>query len=830
MNYKELVDSCKPEVDESMVVRKQGGRTMVSAEAAIKLARELAAKRKPGEKATGSDLSNAAKLLRKEEHEVEESFTIKDHTGKTVHVAYTSSEAKRKAEELTKKTGKEHKPGYERTATVKTEEVEAVEEGFVVKYHDAKGNHKNTSKVFDSKEKAQGHAARGNKVDAVGGKYTVHTIDAKGHMKEETEQIEEISQSTLQSYRDKAMKVQQKKIDSGEGKSRADSLRKSDRKIRALQANKEKEVQGYVSFKNKQFHGRYNEEVELEEAKKHPPGVVGISVNHSMSPEGKEGNKYTVYFKPGAKSPLGRTKAKDISHHKTAEEAHAAKADYVKKHSEHGVQALKGLGEEVELDEAKKKKSCGSPIENAHDDKETKMNEQMKNAFDWKGYIDQKKKQKTTSGDTKTGHEVKHTSTGTVYTKKANKDGEYSSHDEKKAAGEEPVKRGRGRPAGSYGSYKERSAETKASAAAKSAASKAANRAKLKEAFDEEFVSSLFEEFSEEQDYIDFDDLLQCEEFEQLDELSKKTLGDYVKKASLDIHNSAFKSGEAHSKGALGKMTTNFLKSHKRQMGTIRAVQKMTKEDLDEMSQEDFDDLIENFEQLDELSKTKLKAYVDKAVDRTAAHAYIAGGGTGQTDKAANKKEFSTAVKRIQGVRKATTRLAKEDVEIEEAMTRDQFMKGNSSIEDKSDAELQHHMKKKVEGPGSATWRKLIKKEIEKRKSAKNEEVEQIDELSNTTLKSYIKKAKSQADGADASADLHRDIGDKDSEGKLRKYAAKRNAGADKAASKVSSPIKKHFGMKEEVEQIEETQTDQEVKPLDESINKYANFLARTKQ
>jgi hypothetical protein len=162
-------------------------------------------------------------------------------------------------------------------------------------------------------------------------------------------------------------------------------------------------------------------------------------------------------------------------------------------------------------EEAKKKKSCGSPIENAHDDKETKMNEQMKNAFDWKGYIDQKKKQKgTTSGDTKTGHEVKHTSTGTVYTKKANKDGEYSSHDEKKAAGEEPVKRGRGRPAGSYGSYKERSAETKASAAAKSAASKAANRAKLKEAFDEEFVSSLFEEFSEEQDYIDFDDLMQC--------------------------------------------------------------------------------------------------------------------------------------------------------------------------------------------------------------------------------------------------------------------------------------------------------------------------------
>jgi hypothetical protein len=39
-------------------------------------------------------------------------------------------------------------------------------------------------------------------------------------------------------------------------------------------------------------------------------------------------------------------------------------------------------------------------------------------------------------------------------------------------------KRGRGRPSGSYGTYKARSAETKAAAAAKSAASKAANKAK----------------------------------------------------------------------------------------------------------------------------------------------------------------------------------------------------------------------------------------------------------------------------------------------------------------------------------------------------------------
>ena len=48
----------------------------------------------------------------------------------------------------------------------------------------------------------------------------------------------------------------------------------------------------------------------------------------------------------------------------------------------------------------------------------------------------------------------------------------------KPAAAAPAAKKGRGRPSGSYGTYKARSAETKAAAAAKSAASKAANKAK----------------------------------------------------------------------------------------------------------------------------------------------------------------------------------------------------------------------------------------------------------------------------------------------------------------------------------------------------------------
>lgn len=63
-----------------------------------------------------------------------------------------------------------------------------IEEGFVVKYHDKKGEHKNTSRVFTDKAKADAHASKGNSIDKVGGKYTVHKIDDEGRdVKEEVE-------------------------------------------------------------------------------------------------------------------------------------------------------------------------------------------------------------------------------------------------------------------------------------------------------------------------------------------------------------------------------------------------------------------------------------------------------------------------------------------------------------------------------------------------------------------------------------------------------------------------------------------------------------------
>lgn len=128
------VEEVDDEVEESMVARVQGGRKMVSAEAALRHAREIAHKRSPGSKPTMSDIAAAHRKLSsgvKESDELEEglssdlgchtneSFVVKDPSGKTVAVKYSDGEAKKHAEELTKKTGQKHEVKFERAAVVK---------------------------------------------------------------------------------------------------------------------------------------------------------------------------------------------------------------------------------------------------------------------------------------------------------------------------------------------------------------------------------------------------------------------------------------------------------------------------------------------------------------------------------------------------------------------------------------------------------------------------------------------------------------------------------------------------------------------------------------
>jgi hypothetical protein len=114
----------------------------------------------------------------------------------------------------------------------------------------------------------------------------------------------------------------------------------------------------------------------------------------------------------------------------------------------------------------------------------------------------------------------------------------------------------------------------------------------------------------------EIEDFMMSEDFEQLDEISKKTLGDYIKKASHDVatkgaivrqfSNDAEAKKKEHggTTGAVRELSAKadkvFNKSWKRRQNMAKAVDRLTKEEA---------------EQLDELSKATLKSYKDKAYD-----------------------------------------------------------------------------------------------------------------------------------------------------------------------------------------------------------------------
>lgn len=82
------------------------------------------------------------------------------------------------------------------------------------------------------------------------------------------------------------------------------------------------------------------------------------------------------------------------------------------------------------------------------------------NAFNWKEFT---KGSRRVDGSTRTYHDVKKTSTGTVYTKQHDANGISKDDGIDRAASAEtatPVKRGRGRPPGKYGSYKKKVKES----------------------------------------------------------------------------------------------------------------------------------------------------------------------------------------------------------------------------------------------------------------------------------------------------------------------------------------------------------------------------------
>jgi hypothetical protein len=152
----------------------------------------------------------------------------------------------------------------------------------------------------------------------------------------------------------------------------------------------------------------------------------------------------------------------------------------------------------------------------------------------------------------------------------------------------------------------------------------------------------------------ELEDFMMSEDFEQLDEISKKTLGSYVTKAhdQLMKHTASvnFKSGRGDSDVlSYTHEPTTARKTANRTKGVATAIGKLTKEEVEE---------------LDELSKATLGSYVKKAAVDAAVHTDKFGrGGAGVT----YSNTAGVADRRLKGVSKAVNKLTKEEIELEEA-------------------------------------------------------------------------------------------------------------------------------------------------------------------
>jgi hypothetical protein len=191
--------------------------------------------------------------------------------------------------------------------------------------------------------------------------------------------------------------------------------------------------------------------------------------------------------------------------------------------------------------------------------------------------------------------------------------------------------------------------------------------------------------------------------FENLDEISKETMGGYVNKAAERIGTKGVSAGLRIA--ADEKSSGNFKDMGKRQKGIAMAVKKLAKEEAEELDENDAlkrqIDFVkrdasdkgysvvrrkaareklktlqsrlknEEAEELEELSKGTLNSYVikslapssEKSISNLASKGGFEQGERGDTDSSAGEKEDAKAVKRSLGVLTAVRKLAKEESE-----------------------------------------------------------------------------------------------------------------------------------------------------------------------
>ena len=213
-----------------------------------------------------------------------------------------------------------------------------------------------------------------------------------------------------------------------------------------------------------------------------------------------------------------------------------------------------------------------------------------------------------------------------------------------------------------------------------------------KESVEEEELT--LEDYSVEE----LEDFMMSEDFEQLDELSRKTLSSYIGKARSSRNNAVkdlYKSPEGSAERDKNRKTANNRTDGKeRAIDTLRGktnkdrakkglpTRYYTEEfELEDYSLEELEDFMvsEDFEQLDELSKATLGSYVKKASGKLASHGTNLMGSVGNFN-IKNAEYHGTKIdKRQKGISKAVDKLTKEEFELEEAVTASQLIANHNS-------------------------------------------------------------------------------------------------------------------------------------------------------
>jgi hypothetical protein len=168
------------------------------------------------------------------------------------------------------------------------------------------------------------------------------------------------------------------------------------------------------------------------------------------------------------------------------------------------------------------------------------------------------------------------------------------------------------------------------------------------------------------------------EEFDQIDELSKDALKNYIPASAKDLSKKGISAGIDAKSGKAG--TTKDYGDHfqKRYTGILRATRKLAKEEfeltLEDYSIDELEDYMmsEEFDQLDELSKSTLGSYVKKAAADATISRKVASDFEHMASRAKKpsmkasaselEKEYkSKSWKRRDNIGKAVDRLTKEE-------------------------------------------------------------------------------------------------------------------------------------------------------------------------